>query len=130
MLFIGFNLTFFPMHILGLKGMTRRIYTYPAEMGWEQGNAARDASAPSIIALGGIVFILNVVNSLRHGDVAGANPWDAGTLEWATASPPPELQLRQPAGRPQPLPALDRPERPRGRHGHARRPPRSPCHQR
>src|SRR3954471_13564717 len=91
-LFIGFNLTFFPMHILGLKGMTRRIYTYPAEMGWEQGNALATVGA-SIIALGGIVFILNAINSLRHGDVAGANPWDAGTLEWAAPAPPPEYSF-------------------------------------
>src|SRR4051794_2955566 len=91
-LFIGFNLTFFPMHILGLKGMTRRIYTYPAEMGWEQGNALATVGA-TIIALGGIVFILNAINSLRHGDVAGANPWDGGTLEWAAPSPPPNYNF-------------------------------------
>jgi heme/copper-type cytochrome/quinol oxidase subunit 1 len=91
-LFIGFNLTFFPMHILGLKGMTRRIYTYPAEMGWEPANALATVGA-SIIALGGIVFILNAINSLRHGDVAGANPWESGTLEWGTASPPPNYNF-------------------------------------
>jgi cytochrome c oxidase subunit 1 len=87
-LFVGFNLTFFPMHLLGLKGMTRRIYTYPAELGWEQGNALATVGA-GIILLGGIVFIVNAVNSRRHGDVAGANPWDGGTLEWAMPSPPP-----------------------------------------
>ncbi len=91
-LFVGFNLTFFPMHLLGLKGMTRRIYTYPAEMGWEQGNALASVGA-AIILLGGIVFLLNVVNSRRHGDVAGANPWDAGTLEWAMPSPPPNYNF-------------------------------------
>jgi cytochrome c oxidase subunit 1 len=46
-----------------------------------------------IIAVGGIVFILNVVNSLKHGDVAGANPWDSGTLEWAADSPPPHYNF-------------------------------------
>jgi heme/copper-type cytochrome/quinol oxidase subunit 1 len=91
-LFIGFNLTFFPMHLLGLKGMTRRIYTYPAELGWEQGNALATVGA-GIILLGGIVFIVNVLNSRRHGDAAGANPWDAGTLEWAAASPPPNYNF-------------------------------------
>jgi cytochrome c oxidase subunit 1 len=87
LLFIGFNLTFFPMHILGLRGMTRRIYTYPQEMGWEPMNALATVGAFVILA-GGIVFILNAVNSRKHGDDAGPNPWDAGTLEWAAASPP------------------------------------------
>jgi cytochrome c oxidase subunit 1 len=87
LLFVGFNLTFFPMHLLGLRGMTRRIYTYPAEVGWDTGNALATVGA-MIILIGGIVFILNAVHSLRHGDVAGDNPWDAGTLEWATSSPP------------------------------------------
>jgi len=86
-LFIGFNLTFFPMHILGLKGMPRRIYTYSPEMGWGQANLLATAGAFLILA-GGIVFIANVLTSRRHGELAGANPWDAGTLEWAAASPP------------------------------------------
>src|SRR5205085_8693029 len=67
-LFIGFNLTFFPMHILGLKGMTRRIYTYPAEMGWEPGNLLATVGATTI-AVGGALFIANVVRSLRQGAV-------------------------------------------------------------
>jgi cytochrome c oxidase subunit I len=92
LLFIGFNLTFFPMHILGLRGMTRRIYTYPAEMGWEPLNALATVGA-FIILLGGIVFILNAINSRRHGDLAGANPWDGGTLEWAADSPPPNYNF-------------------------------------
>jgi cytochrome c oxidase subunit I len=92
LLFVGFNLTFFPMHILGLKGMTRRIYTYPSEMGWEPANALATVGA-FIIAVGGIVFILNVINSLKHGDLAGANPWDSGTLEWGAASPPPNYNF-------------------------------------
>ncbi len=87
LLFIGFNLTFFPMHILGLKGMTRRIYTYPAEMGWEPANLLATIGAFIILA-GGITFIVNVVQSRRHGAEAGPNPWDSGTLEWAAASPP------------------------------------------
>lgn len=86
-LFIGFNLTFFPMHILGLKGMTRRIYTYPPEMGWGPANHLA-AMGASIIALGGIVFIANVILSRKRGVVAGDDPWDADTLEWASASPP------------------------------------------
>ncbi len=86
-LFIGFNLTFFPMHILGLKGMTRRIYTYPSEMGWGPANALATAGA-LVILLGGIFFIVNVLTSRKRGELAGANPWDSGTLEWAADSPP------------------------------------------
>ncbi len=87
-LFIGFNMTFFPMHILGLKGMTRRIYTYPPEMGWDNANALATVGA-YIIAIGGILFIANVLSSRKTGAPAGRNPWDAGTLEWAADSPPP-----------------------------------------
>lgn len=87
LLFVGFNLTFFPMHILGLKGMTRRIYTYPPEMGWGPANLIATIGA-CIIALGGIVFIANVLVSRKRGQIAGDDPWDGDTLEWATASPP------------------------------------------
>ena len=86
-LFLGFNLTFFPMHLLGLKGMTRRIYTYPPEMGWGPANLLATIGAFTILT-GGLVFIMNVVRSRRHGPLAGANPWESGTLEWAAASPP------------------------------------------
>jgi len=87
LLFVGFNLTFFPMHILGLKGMTRRIYTYPAEMGWDPANLVATIGA-FVILCGGIVFIGNALWSRKNGLVAGPNPWDSGTLEWAAASPP------------------------------------------
>ncbi len=86
-LFLGFNLTFFPMHILGLKGMTRRIYTYSPEMGWGPANLLATFGA-CVIALGGIVFLLNVYFSRKHGKIAGNDPWEADTLEWAAASPP------------------------------------------
>jgi cytochrome c oxidase subunit 1 len=86
-LFIGFNLTFFPMHILGLKGMTRRIYTYPEEMGWGPANALATLGA-CIIAIGGIIFLINVLRSRKHGPIAGGDPWEADSFEWATASPP------------------------------------------
>jgi heme/copper-type cytochrome/quinol oxidase subunit 1 len=88
LLFIGFNVTFFPMHILGLYGMTRRIYTYPAEMGWGPQNLLATLGA-CVLAIGGMVFLYNVFSSLQRGPVAGDNPWDAGTLEWGTTSPPP-----------------------------------------
>jgi cytochrome c oxidase subunit I len=96
-LFVGFNLTFFPMHILGIKGMPRRIYTYPAEMGWGQSNALATVGA-FIILIGGILFIANVLISRKHGAHADANPWESGTLEWAAASPPPHYNfVRLPA---------------------------------
>jgi cytochrome c oxidase subunit 1 len=88
LLFVGFNVTFFPMHLLGLWGMPRRVYTYLPGLGWDAMNLLATVGA-SILALGVLVFIGNVVVSLRRGRVAGADPWGAGTLEWATASPPP-----------------------------------------
>ena len=86
-LFIGFNLTFFPMHILGLKGMPRRVYTYGTEMGWEPLNMLATCGA-FLIAIGGILFISNAIWAMRKGRLAGNNPWDADSLEWAAASPP------------------------------------------
>jgi cytochrome c oxidase subunit I+III len=83
----GFNLGFFPMHILGLMGMPRRIYTYGPEVGWGTLNLV--ATLGSIIAVaGGLVFVANAVLSLWFGRVAGADPWGGSTLEWATTSPP------------------------------------------
>jgi cytochrome c oxidase subunit 1 len=88
LLLIGFNVTFFPMHILGLHGMTRRIYTYVAETGWGNLNLLATIGA-FIIGLSMSMFVLNVVLSVRRGVIAEANPWLAPTLEWATSSPPP-----------------------------------------
>jgi cytochrome c oxidase subunit I+III len=86
--FIGMNVTFFPMHILGLLGMPRRIYTYLPEMGW--GNLNLLVSFGAVIIVASVcVFLANVLLSLRRGVPAGDNPWDASTLEWATTSPPP-----------------------------------------
>jgi cytochrome c oxidase subunit 1 len=85
--FIGVNLTFFPMHILGLEGMTRRIYTYLPETGWGPLNALASLGAVFIVS-SVAVFILNFLWSLRNGQVAGDNPWGSETLEWATTSPP------------------------------------------
>ena len=85
---IGFNVTFFPMHLLGLQGMPRRVYTYGAEMGWSGLNALASLGALTI-AVSMILFVVNVWRSLRSGAPAGADPWGAGTLEWSTASPPP-----------------------------------------
>jgi cytochrome c oxidase subunit 1 len=86
--FIGFNVTFFPMHLLGLWGMPRRVYTYPAEMGWGDMNLLSSIGA-AIIAVSILLFLANVVRSLRKGAMAGPDPWGAGTLEWSVPSPPP-----------------------------------------
>ena len=86
--FVGFNVTFFPMHILGLMGMPRRVYTYPAGLGWELPNLI--ASVGSwIIAASVLLFIVNVARTLRGPARAPDNPWGAPDLEWATSSPPP-----------------------------------------
>ncbi len=86
--FIGVNLTFFPMHFLGLQGMTRRIYTYLPETGWGPLNLLASCGA-AIIVLSVAVFLVNAARSWRTGALAGDNPWDAPNLEWGTASPPP-----------------------------------------
>jgi cytochrome c oxidase subunit I len=88
LIFVGFQLTFFPMHILGLMGMPRRIYTYQPEMHWGGINLFVSLSS-AILASGFLLFFIDAVRSARRGALAGDNPWDAGTLEWATASPPP-----------------------------------------
>jgi cytochrome c oxidase subunit 1 len=88
LLFAGFNITFFPMHILGFEGMPRRVYTYPAEMGWGGLNLTASLGAV-LLAIGGVVFLINVVRSYAWGAIATDNPWNAGTLEWGTTSPPP-----------------------------------------
>jgi cytochrome c oxidase subunit I len=85
---IGFNITFFPMHILGLMGMPRRVYTYQPEMGWSAMNLLATVGAFLFFA-SFLLLAFNIWRSLRRGQIAGSNPWDAGTLEWATASPPP-----------------------------------------
>jgi cytochrome c oxidase subunit I+III len=89
LLFIGVNLAFFPMHIVGLLGMPRRVYTYQAGLGWEPYNLLSSIGVLIIIA-GIAVFIWNVARSYRRGDEAGNNPWGAATLEWAVPSPPAE----------------------------------------
>jgi cytochrome c oxidase subunit I+III len=86
--FIGVNVTFFPMHILGLEGMTRRIYTYLPETGWGPLNLLSSTGAV-IIVISMITFLVNALSSLKRGAPAGDNPWGAASLEWATESPPP-----------------------------------------
>jgi cytochrome c oxidase subunit 1 len=86
--FIAFNVTFFPMHILGLQGMPRRVYTYAAELDWGGLNLLATLGAFTLAA-SVLLFFINVARSLRNGKLAGANPWGASGLEWATGSPPP-----------------------------------------
>jgi cytochrome c oxidase subunit 1/cytochrome c oxidase subunit I+III len=86
--FVGFNVTFFPMHWLGLHGMTRRIWTYPEGLGWGPLNLTATLGA-YLMAVSMLIFLLNVVRSWRHGERASPDPWGAGTLEWSMPSPPP-----------------------------------------
>jgi cytochrome c oxidase subunit I+III len=88
LIFLGFQVAFFPMHILGLMGMPRRVYTYPAEMGWGGLNLLSTLGAYALAA-GFAVYFLNLIVSYRRGPAAGSDPWGGGGLEWATTSPPP-----------------------------------------
>jgi len=87
-MFIGFNLGFFPMHISGLLGMPRRVYTFADGMGWDWLNLITTVGS-FVFAVGVLLFVINILVSQRRGRAAGNNPWDAPTLEWATTSPPP-----------------------------------------
>lgn len=87
-MFVGFNVTFFPMHIAGLLGMPRRMYTYPADMGWNTVNLVTSLGS-FVFAFGILIFLVDLLYSLKRGPLAGNNPWDAPTLEWSVASPPP-----------------------------------------
>ena len=92
LIFIGFNLTFFPMHILGLQGMPRRVYTYQPDMPWYGLNMFVSLSAIILVA-GFMVFFFDVIRSARRGPNATDNPWNAPTLEWSTSSPPPSFNF-------------------------------------
>ena len=84
---ISFNLAFFPMHILGLEGMPRRVYTYPSDLPWADLNLLSTIGA-LLFAASFLLLFVNIAVSLRSGALSGDNPWDAPTLEWAAASPP------------------------------------------
>ncbi len=92
---IGTNLTFFPMFFLGNDGMPRRVSRYPTHPGWGTLNELETIGA-GIIALGVLVFLVNVWTSLRRRVPAGDDPWLGHTLEWATSSPPPPLNFDRP----------------------------------
>jgi len=92
LLLIGFLLTFGPMHISGMLGMPRRIYTYPVDRGWALWNQVASLGA-LIQAPSYLILVWNLLISLKNGAPAGDDPWDAWTLEWATTSPPPSYNF-------------------------------------
>jgi cytochrome c oxidase subunit 1 len=94
LMFIGFNLTFQPMMILGLIGMPRRIYSYPEGYGWDVWNLIATIGA-FLIAFSVLVFIFNVILSVRRKERAPADPWDGRTLEWSLPSPPPPYNFAE-----------------------------------
>jgi cytochrome c oxidase subunit 1 len=102
LMFIGFNLTFMPQHFLGLIGMPRRVYTYDQGGLWEAYNLISTIGS-GVMALGLVVFLVNVVRTSRKGPRAGNDPWLGDTLEWFAPSPPP------PENFPQPLPYVSSP---------------------
>jgi cytochrome c oxidase subunit 1 len=99
LMLIGFNLTFFPMHLVGLLGMPRRTYTYPKELGFEPLNQIQTAGS-FILGLAFLVFLVNIIKTSRRPRNAPADPWNGATLEWAIPSPPPEWNFDT-------LPAVD-----------------------
>lgn len=92
--FVGLHVLFFPHHWLGLVGMPRRVYTYPAGLGWETANFVSTIGA-YLFATGVLISIVNFFWSQRRKVAAGPNPWNAGTLEWATTSPPGEYNFAE-----------------------------------
>jgi cytochrome c oxidase subunit 1/cytochrome c oxidase subunit I+III len=91
-MFVGFNITFFPMHILGFLGMPRRVYTYRDGLGWEGLNVMVSLGS-LVFALGTGITLVNFLISRRRGRPAGDDPWDADSLEWSTTSPPPDYNF-------------------------------------
>ena len=91
---IGFNLTFFPMHILGLNGMPRRVYTYPEGLGFEALNRLETIGS-LILGFSFVIFILNIIKTWRGPRNAPADPWNGATLEWSIPSPPQEWNFNE-----------------------------------
>jgi cytochrome c oxidase subunit I+III len=92
LLLIGFHVAFFIQHLLGFMGMSRRVYTYSADLGWGSYNLVSTVGA-YLIALGVLVFIANVVKSFVQGEKAPDDPWGGPSLEWSIASPPPQYNF-------------------------------------
>ena len=91
---IGFNLTFLPMHWVGLLGMPRRVYTYPEGLGFDVYNMAQTVGA-FILALSILAFMWNLIRTWRGPANAPADPWGGATLEWTIPSPPPEFNFAE-----------------------------------
>jgi cytochrome c oxidase subunit 1 len=94
LVFVGFNVAFFPQHVAGLHGMPRRIYTYLPETGWGPYNMVSTIGA-FVLGLGVLVFLVNVAKSLRAPKSAVPDPWGAASLEWSLPSPPPRMRRRE-----------------------------------
>jgi cytochrome c oxidase subunit 1 len=95
LMFVGFNVTFFPQHFLGLLGMPRRIYTYSNGGWWEAWNLTSTIGA-GVMSVGVLLFFVNVFRTRRRGVRVGNDPWIADTLEWYAPSPPPPENFPQP----------------------------------
>jgi cytochrome c oxidase subunit I len=95
LVFLGFNLTFFPQHILGFLGMPRRVYTYDRGLGWDVYNLLSSLGA-FVLAAGVLILLVDYFRAVRSGPRATPNPWGASTLEWATTSPPEEFNFEVP----------------------------------
>jgi cytochrome c oxidase subunit 1 len=95
LMFVGFNVTFFPQHFLGLLGMPRRIYTYSNGGWWEAWNLVSTIGS-GVMAAGVLLFFVNVLRTRRRGERVGNDPWVADTLEWFAPSPPPPENFTQP----------------------------------
>jgi cytochrome c oxidase subunit 1 len=91
---IGFHITFDTMHLLGLLGMPRSIYTYQPDRGWNILNLVVSAGG-LIQGIAVLIFLYNFISSLYRGETAGPDPWDAWTLEWSTPSPPPSYNFEE-----------------------------------
>ena len=88
LMFVGFNLAFFPMHMLGIQGMPRRVADYSPDAGWTVLNLISTVGAFTI-AISILPLLLNAVATFINGERVGDDPWEGNTLEWATTSPPP-----------------------------------------
>ena len=110
MCFAGTSLLFFPMHIVGLLGMTRRVYTYQHGLGWGIYNLLETIGG-FILAAGLLMILVNIVRSARRGPASGRDPFHGGTLEWATSSPPPHYNFAVIPTVTSPYPNWDEPDR-------------------